>query len=1024
MMTGCLMYINVRAQNNQSVGSGTLTVNANTNKNRILFTVETNMYPTANGIMTKVSGSGSIILNETESGYLFHENGIYFVILDDYSIAENDVITVKGEFEASDGFNINIEETQFVYNSASAPCWGIVTTDSDVTLVESGTLAVNANTNKNRIMFGVEASTRPTVTGIMTKVSGSGSINLNETERGYLFHENGTYFIILDDYPITNNDVVTIKGKFEASDGFIINIRETTFKCLNILSTGTSCWQIKTDYTESNVNEIYSQATKYANAEHGWHFYLGLSEKSDNIAYDSRLLGFEYSINGGERKELTAFYAEYGDGSLFFIMPELPEHLTENTTLTIFSGQANITDQYYGIHLISETVLYGNQYGWSTERFIVQTTYTETTVINIDSSATKYVSATQGWHFYLDLSDKSEDIALDSAIAGFEYSINDGVKKTSTVFYASHHDGSLFFVVSELPEKITENTKLTIFSGQAITEDDYYGLSLTSDVILYGNRYGWSLENYLAPPETGVWGDINGDGETNLFDLVYLKKNLAGLVTVNTQAMVTKSDYIVDEDDITSLMKILITSYNNNNRPLGIPMYEDNKQIEMAAYMGPRKAGMTWYVNGVSQGKHSVDFINDFEFKRYKAAGFTYLIAEQDAAYGSDNLATYMRLAKDNDLGVVLLDNYMTSLLRAEEVPTDTSVIEARTAEMKATYGDTFRGWMLADEPSILNLKNYTQIASAIRKVNPTNFLMTAFLPLHASVTSHTTDEDILSKLASGESLTLKEKNVAYMEYVNSYGKLFGEFNYDLYPLQGGTTVRGDWLRNLSLVAQGGKENRYLTGITLQSHGYMKTDNDGNPAEIYRAPTAEDDIGFQAYTALAYGIKKLNYYTYWGHYLQGSTGYMSQTMVQYPEGDGTQSVTTPIYEAVRMVNSEIKKFDHVLMNYAWEGTITLGNANDYSESAYTNNRVTSCSATENTSVVIGCMRDAIGYDGYLIANASNPANDITTEVTVRFKDATRAVVYIDGEQTIVTLNGGTYTVAVPSGEGIFVIPIV
>ena len=258
----------------------------------------------------------------------------------------------------------------------------------------------------------------------------------------------------------------------------------------------------------------------------------------------------------------------------------------------------------------------------------------------------------------------------------------------------------------------------------------------------------------------------------------------------------------------------------------------------------------------------------------------------------------------------------------------------------------------------------------------------------------------------------------------NSYGKLFGEFNYDLYPLQGGTTVRGDWLRNLSLVAQGGKENRYLTGITLQSHGYMKTDNDGNPVEIYRAPTAEDDIGFQVYTALAYGIKKLNYYTYWGHYSQGSTGYMSQTMVQYPEEDGTQSVTTPIYEAVRMVNSEIKKFDHVLMNYAWEGTITLGNANDYSESAYTNNRVASCSATENTSVVIGCMRDAVGYDGYLIANASNPANDITTEVTVQFKDATRAVVYIDGEQTIVTLNGGTYTVSVPSGEGIFIIPIV
>ena len=907
-------------------------------------------------------------------------------------------------------------------------------------VVESGALTVLNHGGTNLLYvtteYASQTDTRPAANLSLQAVESDGLISVvqngvvNTDTGAYLIHENGMYLLVFMYTNITFSagDHVIIQGKFcmtyDDGTSYIVDMRKTTFECMDPTATGTSCWKLDTEYTQTEATDIYSGATKYANAEHGWHFYLQLSEKSDDIASDSSLSGLEYSIDGGERKSLTAFYAGYQNGSLFFIMPELSETITENITLTIYAGVATTSDKYYGFEFASDIVLYGNQHGWSMEGFIIQTAYTDTAIGGIDSSATQYKNAEQGWHFYLDLTENSSDIASDSALAGFEYTLNDGERKALTAFYAGHHEGSLFFIMPELPELITENTKLTIFSGQAITSDKYYGLTLSADVQLYGNRYGWSLDGYLVPEDTGVLGDVNGDSEANVSDLIYLKKYLEGTVTISTQAEITKNDYVVNEDDTDGLRQILVTSYNSNNRPLGIPTYEDNREIEMAAYMGPRKAGKDYYVNGVSQGTHTVDFINDFEFKRYKDAGFTYLIAEQDAAYGSDNLSTYMELAKNNDLEVVLLDNKMTDFLRATEVPTDTSDIAVRTAEMKEQYGDTFKGWMLADEPTIAYLNNYKVVANAIRQVDTTSFLMTAFLPFHASKVNFTTDETILNKIANSETLTDAEKHVAYMEYANSYGNVMGEFNYDLYPLLAGTTVRSDWLRNLSLVAQGGKENHYLTGITLQSHEYKKLDDEGNETVIYRAPTEEDDIGYQAYTALAYGMRKLNYYTYWGHYRQSSNGYMTQTMVQYPEGDGTQSVTTPIYEAVQAVNTEIKAYDHVLMNYAWEGTITLGNANDYSESEYTNERLVAYSATEDTSVVIGCMKDAVGYDGYMIANANNPANDMATTVTVQFEQATRAVVYIDGKQTIVNLENGSYEVTIPSGEGVFVIPIV
>lgn len=134
-----------------------------------------------------------------------------------------------------------------------------------------------------------------------------------------------------------------------------------------------------------------------------------------------------------------------------------------------------------------------------------------------------------------------------------------------------------------------------------------------------------------------------------------------------------------------------------------------------------------------------------------------------------------------------------------------------------------------------------------------------------------------------------------------------------------------------------------------------------------------------------------------------------------------------MYEYVKSVNTELKKFDHVLLDYTWKGTINIGDVPG-EDSRYTtasNERISGITDTTGQAV-IGCMKDSEGFDGYLIANAGNPDKDNRGAVTtgkITFQDATRALVYVNGECTEVPLTDKTYTWNVAIGTGVFVIPL-
>lgn len=472
----------------------------------------------------------------------------------------------------------------------------------------------------------------------------------------------------------------------------------------------------------------------------------------------------------------------------------------------------------------------------------------------------------------------------------------------------------------------------------------------------------------------------------------------------------------------------------------GVPTYEDNQQIELAAYCGPRREGKRFW--GGDYGGHPNDpasgwdgWITEEAFQDYIDCGFTYMLPEADAFYDytyangkhqpvlsfkDGDLYPFMELAEKMGMPVVVSCQQINSLTSS----TDHRLTEEHKQFMQQMVKDlsaykTFKGFTFRDEPWIESVRAFGAVREYLQGLKPDSYFFTSCFPIYVSDMEALTTEKT------------DNKEEAYRSYVDAFAEAGGTFAYDSYPLwvdpvMGGTYLDTTWFQNLRIVAESAKENKYDAGITIQSTTW------GAPGAEYtqkhnREIQTKADVGFQMYTALAYGMKYVSYYTYWQHWSDGPGSIHYSAMVNYPKENGGEPVKTDAYYAVKDVNLEVKKFDHVFLNYDWQGTMQVvpegktASAVLSQVGGYKNARIASAAATEEA--IIGCMKDADGYDGYWIVNATDPGQNKANSVTVEFKKATKAIAYILGEETEITLENGKYTFELASGDGVFVIPI-
>ncbi len=798
------------------------------------------------------------------------------------------------------------------------------------------------------------------------------AINLKKTEAN-------VWYVCIADAGVTLNygDVLKIKGSFQIGED-IVTFNEAVFQYDGKhFAEGTFT---ATDFTITGL--AYSDIV-YDETNSRWNMFFTLSNNIPGDVDATYYPYMTYEINGTEYSSyfFKSSSAHTVDGeviyNLYIPMPQLPKDLDGEYVITVKSGAAqrrtsgtNVAHAD-GIRLTEDfEISVGNEYSAS-------------------APVIDYLVGNGGNAngIYLSSKDSFPTIGWDYSLT--KYDANSGIYvngESTDVFIKKYEDNKYYVCLSDLGITAEEGTIVMIKGTFATAKLNSVTFQTAKYIFTDGQWKAYSATVDIE--STGVTGDANGDGAFNILDFIAITRYVEGETdTIGATDADMNGDGVIDATDKILIKKVLLGAlkFENGSLITGVPTYNNTDEMRLAAYVSPT----------LEEG-----------FADYKAAGFTTLIGENRALYAEDGFDEYMNAAAESGLDVLVQSGYLQSMLTGES--------EVNQAWLQEMYNNlskysNFRGLFMGDEPRIAQLGSYTSVTTLLRSLDPHMDLFTSCLPTY-------TDESLLS---TDSSLSLVEK---YSNYANAYGNILGEFTYDFYPFRhkvntflGITTsekdyMRSDWFQNLTLAAANAK-GKYDTGITVQTYSEKL-----NSKDYYRAVT-KADVSFQVYSALAYGMKSINYFTYGEHWDES----VGTTSCMIYNGEKTD-----VYYAVQSVNNEIKAFDNVLLNFNWQGTIGIKGDDsdgmmDYVD-AYTSKRISAYSASNDA--IIGCLKDSVGYDGFMLVNATDPADNITETISVTFNNANHAKVFVNGVESTVELVNGVYEATLTPGQGIFVIPYI
>ena len=794
-----------------------------------------------------------------------------------------------------------------------------------------------------------------------------------------------------------------------------------------------------TVYTELNMTGVSLAQFKEGSSGNRWEFYVKVDGTIPGVADSAyNFSPFTVTVKNGAgtvlvNKEYAASYAGYDGGTLYFRIPE--SDLSQNsvdagTIVTFAAGKAKPDKDCNGINLLTS---YAVQYSGTAWAPYVPYSYTDIQILSFVKQENRIIYLNidapfpGDWQEYVGL-----DIRLNGQTLYYITNGNLGVKNAGK--------GIKQLVLPMLSNgennALTAGSELIIRAGVATAKNaaDYDGdgvadaIRVTKDFKLIYNGSTWTQLGFIGDFSASTTKyDVNNDGAINVLDAVLLKHWLAD----NGSAALSMTACDINDDDEISakdqrllrrnLLGVQIVVVDGVAQ--GTPYYAGGEMIK-AAYVAPEFSVKS---NSIFVAKPDDEIRALFE--EYKAAGFTHIITENRAKQTTDaldapsNQALYkcLEIADEVGLKVVAASDPVFGLIFGNLMETSPfnnnwqSLLDSYIAKLQEY--DSFWGYYLGDEPDGEELDHYVTVVSYLREKHPDVGLFCANCPNYVNVSQ---------LINANQSVT------NYADYVKLLGTTAGHFMYDNYGLYTRTLtslgtethyVAQHWFTNLQTVADIAKQYGFTTGVTMQSVALPATADGAYHTNQVRPIRSEADIGFQIYTALAYGMKELDFFTYGDHW---SASMLDGTAMKNDDGTLNDS-----YYYVQNVYADVAKLEAALLNYSWLGTITSGVKVGASATAYSSNYTVADNSRLNAvdvsgSAVIGCMKDTLdGFDGYMIANAAEPVNGSSCIVRLTFNNATKAMVYLaDGSVSTVNLTDGQYEATVNVGEGVFVIPMV
>lgn len=1016
--------------------------------------------------LTPKTGDGGIYINDelAEKLVLWKLNadhpGVYYITgLNQYSIKAGDVVTVKGDFYTNGGkTKITYKERSFIYDTNKYDQGGsgwVNFYESTLEMKNRGWFDGGDYTEQNTCIYvhGIDSyledTDAPSDVSHLKAADSDSQIMLGNTVissyeffKQYGGQHTGTEDIwYLNGFEAQTGDILTIQGTFETEDKKI----QIHFAKVQFQWTGT-VWK---DYEPpKDMNTTLSFYFSVGNSwydptltERGWRVYLQPSTALAGNADD----GYAVTATNGTDTRTLSLYQANADGTQFYtFIPKTFIDGTKEQTITIKKGLYKAVRgdarQDFGINLTQDFVFYVNEYGWTAENEPIKPDFGQQVVFSFDENSSKN-SGADG--FYL-RTNANDPVTPDSDTWQSRIS---PLAVTSTTYYSGG---------------VWKNGKRTEVELCKLSEDQYYvalkdkGQSATAvgdtyvvkglfaekegrtigfySITVKWNGSGWEWV-YVGLDDSGVQYDVNADGKLASSDVVSLLRYCADNThAVNLTGADINYDGKVNDADIGSLRRVIVgqISYDTDGTVSGIPTYTTKRTFEKMAYVCPALG--TWEDENTYEPY--VQEKADAILQQYKEAGFTLINGERVATYEdydfthevNEPLRVYLKAAERNGLGVLVYDTVIHYMLSQKNPAVYgeawQSVLENHIQNLQE-YSDAFKGFVLWDELNIGYAETYNQIISYIHEKHPELLLRTSSLP----VTVY--DQEGEGKgpgalTTNSEHQTSKED--AYKDYISAYVEENPFFTYDLYPLVYsedkifGITVKSeygvvdDWYDNLKYTAAERKVQNYAfdTGVTIQACQLSGWSNKSSSYETY-APETKQDIGFQAYTAMAYGFSEIHYFNYEKHW---SASNVLSGMVN---SDGKPN---DVYTAVQTVNRQIDKFANVYQSFSWRDTQDIAAGKSAASFETDNGRLSAASVT-GARTLIGHMVDTDRFDGYMIANAEGPRTTTAATVSLSFNDATRVIVYDFGSGTreIKELNNGALTVSVAVGNGMLVIPL-
>lgn len=225
------------------------------------------------------------------------------------------------------------------------------------------------------------------------------------------------------------------------------------------------------------------------------------------------------------------------------------------------------------------------------------------------------------------------------------------------------------------------------------------------------------------------------------------------------------------------------------------------------------------------------------------------------------------------------------------------------------------------------------------------------------------------------------------------------------------TVVRDTFFSDMDICSYYAKQSGVDFWFTLLAAGHMD----------YVDPT-EEEFRWQMAVGQAYGARGLIHYVYTSH----DSDYTCPI-------DWKTLTPTELYENMAAANAEVAAWDHIYMNYDWQGTATVGGTNNpftsigfqlcpYAVDPTENTGITAISSDED--LLCGIFEDENGNKAYMLTNATNPADEKDATVTLTLDKEYKGVLVIDrGAQTTKLLEKQATTIEIESSEGVFIIPL-